>query len=80
MWDTVGEHEKALRADGALDRLRAGQARAWMWSEVHDELADRLRRHEAVRAELPRIEAQVGAGTLSPAAAARLLLEAFTSR
>jgi LAO/AO transport system kinase len=79
VWDAVGEHRSALRADGQLDRLRARQAQAWMRSEVHDELAARFRDHAAVRAQLPTVEAEVAAGVLSPAAGARRLLDAFSA-
>jgi LAO/AO transport system kinase len=78
VWDVVGEHGTALRAAGELDRLRAAQARAWLWSEVNDELGGRFRRHPAVRAQLGAVEAEVAAGSLSPAAAARRLLDAFS--
>jgi LAO/AO transport system kinase len=78
VWDVVGEHGTALRAAGELDRLRAAQARAWLWSEVNDELGGRFRRHPAVRAQLRAVEAEVTAGSLSPAAAARRLLDAFS--
>jgi LAO/AO transport system kinase len=73
----VGQHRGALAANGQLDVLRAAQARAWMWSEVHDELGGRFRRAEAVRSQLAEIEEAVAAGALSPAAAARRLLDAF---
>lgn len=64
----------AWRASGELDTLRGNQAVAWMWSDVQDALADRLRRHPAGTTEL---EAQVRNGALSPSTAARRLLEAF---
>jgi LAO/AO transport system kinase len=77
VWEAVCEHGAALAADGQRDRLRAAQARAWMWSEVNDELAARFRRDAGVRAELGSAEAAVVSGELSPAAAARRLLDAF---
>jgi LAO/AO transport system kinase len=77
VWAAIGEHGAALAADGQRDRLRAAQARAWMWSEVNDELAARFRRDDGVRAELGSAEAAVVSGDLSPAAAARRLLDAF---
>jgi LAO/AO transport system kinase len=79
VWAAVGEHAGALGASGERERLRARQARAWMWSEVHDELADRFRRHGAVRAGLAAAEDDVAAGRVSPAAAARRLLDAFAA-
>jgi LAO/AO transport system kinase len=78
VWDAIGEHGAAVRAAGELDRRRARQATAWMWSEVHDELAARFRHHDTVRAQLATVEGAVAAGDLSPATAARRLLDAFT--
>ena len=66
---------------GALDleHLRSAQARSWLWEEVRETLLDELRADDRVSALAPDLEAQVTAGTLSPAAAAAHLLEAFRS-
>lgn len=74
VWEVVSEAHATLQADGALDRLRAGQARAWLWSEVRGALELRLRTDPAVAAHLPTVEAAVGDGSLSPAAGAAELL------
>ena len=76
-WDMVMRHDAALRAAGALADKRAAQARAWMWSEVADSLMTALRAHPGVAAHFAELEARVSAGTLTPTAAAQILLEAF---
>ena len=48
-----------------------------MWNEVTDTLLDRLRAHPAVRERLAELESAVGAGKLSPAAAAHDVLDHF---
>ena len=78
VWDAVTADHEVLRSSGALDRLRARQARSWLWSEVRATLVDRLTADPEVRSLLPDVEAQVEAGDLSPTAAARLLLDAFS--
>ena len=75
VWEAVEAAHAALRASGGLDRLRAAQARAWLWSELRGALELRLRTDRAVAAALPDVEAEVGAGTLSPAAGAARLLD-----
>ncbi len=75
VWAAVTEAHRALRASGGLDRLRADQARAWLWSELRGALELRLRTDRAVADALPAVEAQVGDGTLSPAAGAARLLD-----
>jgi LAO/AO transport system kinase len=77
VWDGVVEHGDALASSGERARLRARQALAWMWSEVHDELADRFRHDPAVQQVLTTVESEVAGGRLSPASAARRLLDAF---
>ena len=62
---------------GDLDRLRARQRRAWLWSEVTEALMDRIRTDPRVADLVPGIEAEVDAGTVAPVAAARRLLAAL---
>jgi LAO/AO transport system kinase len=80
LWCAVEELEKAARASGELAERRTGQARAWMWSEVTDTLLDDLRADPEVNARIASLEAEVTAGRVSAAAAARRVLAAFRSR
>lgn len=77
VWDRIVHDHEILRSRGALDRLRADQRRAWLWSEVTETLTDRLRTDPRVAALVPEVEEQVQAGTLSPVLGARRLLDAF---
>ena len=77
LWDAIVAAHDRLRADGTLDELRARQAMAAMWSEVNDTLIDRLRAHPGVRERLAELESAVGAGDISPTAAAHDVLERF---
>jgi LAO/AO transport system kinase len=76
VWGAVLDHRGTLERTGALRHLRAGQARAWLWSEVREGLLTGLRADPAVRSLAPALEAEVVAGELPPPAAARELLEA----
>lgn len=80
VWRTIGEHKALTEANGARATRRADQARAWLWSEIRETLIDRFRAHPAVRADLARLEAEVTAGTVIPAAAAHTLLGHFLDR
>jgi GTPase len=75
VWSAVEEHERAARASGALMDRRAAQAREWMWSEVTETLVDRVRADARAHRDIDALEADVAAGRVSPAAAARRLLE-----
>ena len=62
---------------GDLAGRRAEQARAWLWSEVSAHLIDALKTDAEVKKRLPEVERLVAEGTLTPAAAARSLVEVF---
>jgi LAO/AO transport system kinase len=77
VWEQLASDHAALAEAGDLDRLRARQRRAWLWSEVTDALMDRIRTDPRVADLVPGIEAEVDAGTVAPVAAARRLLAAL---
>lgn len=77
VWASVEKFREAMDAPGALQATRAGQATAWMWSEVEEALRTAFENDEAVRQALAEIEAKVAAGAMTPAAAARKLLAFF---
>ncbi|GLQ05615.1 methylmalonyl Co-A mutase-associated GTPase MeaB [Sneathiella chinensis] len=80
LWETIGEYREARSADEELTRQREEQAAAWMWAELGDTLMNRLKSHEQVSVALPRMEADVKAGLISPTAAAQQLLAIFLEK
>jgi LAO/AO transport system kinase len=76
VWAAVEKLVAHLREGEALDRLRSGQAAAWMWDEIRERLVDSFRHDPDVAERWPDTEEAVRAGRLSPATAARRLLEA----
>ena len=76
VWSAVERLEQHLRSTGALERLRAGQAVAWMNDEIRETLLDSFRHDAQVAARWGKVEAAVRTGRLSPGSAARELLEA----
>lgn len=77
IWQIVEEYRTAMATEGAFEDRRSQQARTWMWREVDDSLLASFRANPAVGARISEIEAQVEAGSLTPAAAAQALLETF---
>ena len=77
IWQVVEDYRAAMTATGAFAERRSRQARSWMWREVDDSLLASFRAHPAVAARIAELEAQVEAGTLPPAAAARVLMAVF---
>ncbi len=74
------ERCKTVAANGAWQRRRGDQAKAALWTEIGAALLDRLKDDAGVKARLGKLEAQVEAGTLTPAAAARQALAGFLER
>ncbi len=67
LWAHVLDHQKKLTASGELEARRGEQQVKWMWTMLEERLFEPLRSDRAVKAALPRIEAEVAAGRLAPA-------------
>jgi LAO/AO transport system kinase len=79
-WELVEAYRAALGASGEIAARRASQARAWLWSEVSESLIEALRAHPGVKSMLAPLEERVARGEITPAHAARTLLEAFLGK
>jgi len=80
VWLLVEKYRSSMGDGGELAARRAAQARSWLWDEVSANLADALKADAEVRKRLPEVERRVIEGTLTPAAAARSLVETFVER
>ena len=69
LWDTVLDHRQCMTKTGELAARRREQQVKWMWAMLEDRLFARLRSDPAIKAKLPRIEAAVAAGRMTPAVA-----------
>lgn len=74
IWTAALDHHKKLSEAGELDRLRASQAKAWMWTEIREGLFAALKADKRAASLLPGLEADVAAGRVTPTAAAKRLL------
>lgn len=77
LWDQVELHRKVQTESGEWAERRRHQELRWMWAMVEDRLLERLHAHDAVRALVGDVEADVRSGTLSPSVAAARILDAF---
>jgi LAO/AO transport system kinase len=73
LWERILEHRERLTGSGELKARRGEQQVKWMWGMLEERLFAPLRSERALKAELPRIEAEVAAGRLAPAEAAERL-------
>ncbi len=77
VWTMIEENTRALAASGQREARRREQARAWMWSLVDQGLRDAFRANPDAARLAPTLERDVEASRVTPAAAARALLECF---
>jgi len=76
-WEAMERLHATVTRSGALERMRAGQAKRWFWSEIHEALIEAVDRDPATGDLARALEAGVAAGRSLPAAAARAFLKAF---
>ena len=79
-WREVLRCRDTLAASSELAAKRRRQALAWTWHLIDGGLRERFHTDRAVRAALPLVLEQVGAGTLTPTAAAARLLDESRGR
>jgi GTPase len=69
LWRHILDHREKLAASGELAARRGEQQVKWMWTMLEERLSEPLRSERALKAAMPRLEADVAAGRLSPATA-----------
>ena len=75
VWEKIQAFEAVMKETAELDKMRAEQAKAWMWSEIHDQLIDAFQASQPEK--LDHMEQAVREGEMPPTAAARRLLKDF---
>ena len=74
VWSAIERRHAAATEASELARRRGAQARAWMWSEVREQLVERLVADPDAARVAERLERDVADGRRSPTAAAQALL------
>jgi LAO/AO transport system kinase len=74
VWQMIGEYRQGGEASGELAARRARQNGEWLRKLISELLEQRFRADPRVRAELPRLEARVVRGEITPYSAAMRLL------
>jgi LAO/AO transport system kinase len=77
LWAQVIAHREKLTATGELAARRRAQQVKWMWTMLDEFWRARITSEGKLKAKLPRIEAAVAAGELSPASAVDELVAAL---
>ncbi len=76
-WAVIERHQTAMARAGEKMHRRAAQAQAALWADLGDGMIGALRRRPAIAEKIPAIEAAVAAGSMTPMAGARRLLDLF---
>ncbi len=79
LWSRVETFAALQRANGRFESRRRQQSQRWMWDTVQAELRQRFLRHPDVAAALPGATADVLEARAAPSAAARRLLDLFST-
>src|SRR5947208_2274847 len=69
LWASVLDHRRRMTEAGELAARRREQQVKWMWAMLEDGIFAHLKSDPALKAKLPRIEAAVAEGRMSPAVA-----------
>ena len=77
LWANILRHKEILENTGELAETRRKQQVKWLWSMLEDRVFSRLKSDAGLRAKLPKIEAAVADGTLSPTLAVEEIAVAF---
>jgi LAO/AO transport system kinase len=75
LWGHVLDHQKRLTSSGELATRRGAQQVKWMWAMLEERMLAPVRNDRAVKTALPRLEADVAAGRLTPATAVENIAE-----
>ena len=67
LWEHILDHRQRITASGELAARRGEQQVKWMWTMLEERMFAPLRTDRALKAALPRIEADVAAGRVAPA-------------
>jgi LAO/AO transport system kinase len=73
-WEVIEHYRQAMGSSGEIEAKRKHQALAWMWEMIGVGLQQRFHAHPVVQRELPALTSSVEQGSVTPAAAAQLLL------
>jgi len=69
LWDAVLDHRTRMIKSGDFAQRRREQQIKWMWDMLQERMLARLRLEPALKSKLPKLEAAVAAGRMSPAVA-----------
>ena len=80
IWKIIERYKKTMSANGELEKSRAAQAKAWLWSETAETLLDTLKGSPFVHEQIAELEEAVARGKTSHWVAAHRLVKGFLQK
>lgn len=80
VWEIIERYAETMLKNGELEKSRAAQAQAWLWSETAETLLESLKESPVVREKITELEKAVAAGKTSPWVAAHRLVKTFLQK
>jgi LAO/AO transport system kinase len=77
VWETVLEHRELMMETGQLTERRREQAQSWLWKLIDEGMKRAFREGPGMKAAIAAQQEAVASQQTTPAAAARILLDAF---
>ncbi|CAG8478506.1 9172_t:CDS:10 [Paraglomus occultum] len=79
-WDIIQEYCNVMRESGQFEKRRGEQRKLWMWTQIKNELMDRLKSDTAIRTMVEELEEKVFQGEMASGAAADYVVDRFTNK
>ncbi len=79
-WQSVEAFRQRFTEDGSIEKRRADQAKAWLWSEIREGLSAALMSDQRVADRVRALESKVAGGKMAVADAAAEVVDAFLKR
>jgi len=80
IWEIATEHKKQLITHGTFDARRRQQGLQWLWTLVDEGLRAAAREDREIAEMIPRVEADVLEGRITPTSAAERILRVFLTK
>jgi len=77
IWHTIQAYKTATQTNDFWQKNRTRQAKFWLYETIKNDLSNSFFTHKKIKKVLPRVEADVAAGRLSPFKGAEELMDLF---
>eukprot|EP00002_Diphylleia_rotans_P026585 TRINITY_DN5307_c0_g1_i2.p1 TRINITY_DN5307_c0_g1~~TRINITY_DN5307_c0_g1_i2.p1 ORF type:complete len:377 (-),score=84.30 TRINITY_DN5307_c0_g1_i2:225-1355(-) len=77
VWKNISEFKQEMTVHGDIQRIRGDQRQLWMWTQIQEELMNRVQDDSNVKSILPRLMKGLKTGEITPRTACNSILRSF---